>query len=336
MSVDSTLLLTRDDLKSLLTTADYLDTVEEAFVAHAEGRTLKPALMHVDANAGEFHIKAGGIFLDRNFFALKSNGGFFGNQARFGMPPIQGVILLCDADNGYPLAIMDSTAITLGRTAATTALAARHLAVSDASVVTICGCGAQGAEHLKYITEVREIERAFAWDATFERAVDFAARLSDELDIAVQAVRDPGEAVLNSEICITCTPSRVPFVHAEYLHPGLFIAAVGADSPEKHELDADVLKSSTVVVDLLEQCVHVGELHHAIDEGMSASSVWSELSEIVAGQKRGRRSSDEIIVFDATGTALQDAAAAAKAFTRASVSGVGTTFDFFSRVESWR
>lgn len=336
MSMDSTLLLTRDELKSLLTTADYLDTVEEAFLAHAEGRTLKPALMHVDASAGEFHIKAGGIFLERNFFALKCNGGFFGNHGRFGMPPIQGVLLLCDADNGYPLAIMDSTAITIGRTAATTALAARHLAVSDASVVTICGCGAQGVEHLRYICEVRPVEMAFAWDATFDRAAEFAAQLSAELDISVQAVKDPGPAIRDSDICITCTPSRVPFVHAEYLHPGLFIAAVGADSPEKQELDADVLKASTVVVDLLDQCAHVGELHHAIDEGMSGSAVYAELSEIVAGQKNGRRSNDDIIVFDATGTALQDAAAAAKAFTRALAAGVGTHFDFFSRVESWR
>jgi ornithine cyclodeaminase/alanine dehydrogenase len=335
MITDSTLLLTRDELKSLLTTADYLATVEEAFLAHAQGRTLKPALMHVDAKSGEFHIKAGGIFLERNFFALKSNGGFFGNAAHFGMPPIQGVILLCDADNGYPLAIMDSTAITIGRTAATTALAARHLAVTDASVVTICGCGTQGAEQLRYVCEVRPVEEVFAWDATFERAVEFAARLSTELDIDVRAVKDPGPAIRDSDICITCTPSRVPFVHAEYLHPGLFIAAVGADSPEKQELDADVLKASTVVVDLLEQCAHVGELHHALDEGMSVSSVRAELSEIVAGQKRGRQSNDEIIVFDATGTAIQDAAAAAKAFTRASATGVGTTFDFFSRVETW-
>ncbi len=333
MNIDSTLLLTRDELKSLLTTADYLETVEEAFLAHAEGRTLKPALMHVDAKVGEFHIKAGGIFLDRNFFALKSNGGFFGNKARYGMPPIQGVILLCDADNGYPLAIMDSTAITIGRTAATTALAARHLAVSDASVVTICGCGTQGTEHLRYITEVRPIKKAFAWDATFERAVDFAGMMSAELDITVEAVKELGPAVLDSDICITCTPSRIPFVHKEYLHPGLFIAAVGADSPEKHELDGDVLKASMVVADLVEQCAHVGELHHAIDAGMSVSAVCAELGEIVAGQKPGRQSDEDVIVFDATGTALQDVAAAARAFTRAASTGTGTRFDFFSRVE---
>jgi ornithine cyclodeaminase/alanine dehydrogenase len=252
------------------------------------------------------------------------------------MPPIQGVILLCDADSGYPLALMDSTAITLGRTAATTALAARHLAVPDASVVTICGCGAQGSEHLRYIREVRPVRTAYAWDSDFEKAVDFAGQMSRALDISVSATKDLGAAIGESQICITCTPSRTPFIHSRYLHPGLFIAAVGADSPDKQELDADVLQSATVVVDLLEQCVHVGELHHAIDAGMKESAVYAELSEIVARKKRGRRTPSEVIVFDATGTALQDAAAASKAYGRASATGVGTNFDFFSRVESWR
>lgn len=335
MNPDSTLLLTRADLKSLLTTADYLETVEEAFLAHASGRVLHPELMHVDANGGEFHIKAGGILLERNFFALKSNGGFFGNHARYGMPPIQGVILLCDADNGYPLAIMDSTAVTLGRTAATTALAARHLSLADSCVVTICGCGAQGAEHLKYLCEVRPIEKAYAWDATFERAVEFAATMAEQLDIVVEPVHDLAPAVQRSDICITCTPARTPFIHPDSIHPGLFVAAVGADSPDKQEISSEVLKSSTVVADLIEQCARVGELHHAIDDGMKESDVHAELSEIIAGAKRGRSTNDEVIVFDATGTALQDAASAAKAFSRALSAGAGTTFDFFSRVPSW-
>lgn len=336
MNAEGTLLITRDDLQSMLSRSDYLEIVESAFRAHAEGKTLPPALMHVDAVGGEFHVKAGGITLDRNFFALKSNGGFFGNQERYGMPPIQGVILLCDADNGYPLALMDSVAITIGRTAATTAVAARHLAVADASIVTICGCGRQGAEHLRYICEVRPITTAYAWDVSLERAQKFARTMSAELDMEVIATKDISLAVSLSDICVTCTPSKIPFLKARHLHPGLFVAAIGADSPDKQELEPGVLMGSKVVVDLLEQCVHVGELHHAMDAGMLASSVYAELSEIIAGTKPGRTSRDEIITLDATGTALQDAAAAATAYNRAKLTGVGTVFDFFSRVESWR
>jgi alanine dehydrogenase len=336
MNAEGTLLITRDDLQSMLSRADYLEIVESAFRAHAEGRTLPPALMHVDAVGGEFHVKAGGIKLDRNFFALKANGGFFGNRERYGMPPIQGVILLCDADNGYPLALMDSVAITVGRTAATTALAARHLAVAHASAVTICGCGRQGAEHLRYLCEVRPITTAYAWDLTLARSQEFARTMSTELNIDVIATDDLSLATSLSDICVTCTPSRVPFLEEKHLHPGLFIAAIGADSPDKQELHPGVLMASKVIVDLLDQCAHVGELHHALDAGMLASAVHAELSEIIVGSKPGRNTAEEIIVLDATGTALQDAAAAAWAFNQAILTGAGTAFDFFSRVESWK
>lgn len=135
---------------------------------------------------------------------------------------------------------------------------------------------------------------------------------------------------------MTCTPSKVPFLKKKHLHPGLFVAAIGADSPLKQELESDVLTASMVVVDLLAQCAEVGELHHALNAGMSRSAVYAELSEIIVGTKPGRTSRDQIITLDATGTALQDAAAAATAFNRATLTGVGTVFDFFSRVESWR
>ena len=327
-----TLLLTRDDLRGLLDPADYLEIVDVAFRAHAEGRTLDPALMHVDATGGEFHIKAGGIDLGRKYFALKSNGGFFGNGARFGMPPIQGVILLCNAENGYPLALMDSTAITLGRTGATTALAAKYLARADAKTVTICGCGNQGAEHLRFITRVRPIEVAYAWDLDLDRAACFAREMAKELNITVRVAADLHDGMSVSDICITCTPSRKAFIHPEHVRAGMFIAAVGADSPEKQELDPRVLSAAKVVVDLTEQCVNVGELHHAIEAGvMCAGDVHAELGDLLVAKKAGRTADDEVFVFDATGTALQDAAAAASAFCKATDRHQGKIFDFFSR-----
>lgn len=126
-----TLLLTRSDVRNLLAFHEYLEVVENAFRQYAEGKALKPALMHVDSVDGEFHVKAGGLHLGRWYFALKSNGGFFQNMQRFAMPNIQGIILLCDGENGYPLAIMDSTEITINRTGAAAAIAAKYLARQD-------------------------------------------------------------------------------------------------------------------------------------------------------------------------------------------------------------
>src|SRR5258708_2454372 len=156
------LLLTRQDIASLLTLPDYVRVVENAFRLHAEGSTLAPALAHVDAIGGEFHIKAGGLNGPTPYFGLKVNGGFFQNKARNGMPNIQGLIVLSRADNGLPLAVMDSIEITIQRTGASTAVAAKYLARPDSRVVTICGCGNQGRIQLTALKQVLPLERAYA------------------------------------------------------------------------------------------------------------------------------------------------------------------------------
>lgn len=332
MKPRGTLLLSRLDLLRLLDADTYIEVVEIALRVYATGRTRAPGLLHVDVDDGEFHIKAGGLDLDRPYFALKANGGFFGNGKRFGMPPVQGVILLCHAESGYPLALMDSTEITLGRTGATTAIAARHLARADARVATICGCGNQGGVQLRFLARVLPIESAYVFDIDEEKARRFAAALSAELGIRVTATPTLREAVRRSDVCITCTPSREPFLRLEDVPPGMFIAAVGADSPEKRELDPRILEASKVVTDLTRQCASVGEVRHALAAGrLSLDDIHAELSDIVTARRPGRTSDDEIIVFDATGTALQDTAAAATAYTRAIATETGTYFDFFSR-----
>jgi ornithine cyclodeaminase/alanine dehydrogenase len=120
----------------------------------AEGAALAPTLMHVDADGGEFHIKVGGLRLDRTYFAPKANGGFFGNREAYGLPNVIGLIILFDGACGRPLAVMDSIDITILRTVATTAVAARRLARPDSATVTICGCGNQGRVQLKALAIV--------------------------------------------------------------------------------------------------------------------------------------------------------------------------------------
>jgi alanine dehydrogenase len=113
---NGTILLTRSNVAALLPFKDYLEVVEQAFRLYEEGKVLKPGLIQVNSVDGEFHIKAGGLELSRRFFTLKVNGGFFHHAERFAMPAIQGAILVCDGENGYPLAIMHSIEITLKRT----------------------------------------------------------------------------------------------------------------------------------------------------------------------------------------------------------------------------
>jgi alanine dehydrogenase len=329
MSPVGTLLLTRRDVSSLLNIAQYVVAVERAFKLYGEGKTLPPGILGVHARAGGFHIKAGLLELDRPYFAAKVNANFPQNVKRFGLPLIQGVIVLCDAENGYPLALMDSIEITIQRTGAATAVAAKYLARPNSKAVTICGCGNQGRVSLRALNGIFSLERVFAYDVDAVQAQRFASELSAELRIAVDAVQEPGAAVECSDICVTCTPANQFFLKREYVAPGTFVAAVGADSEAKQELEPGLLSENKIVVDILGQCASIGELHHALASGlMTKQDVHAELGEVVAGTKPGRTSSDEIIVFDSTGMALQDVIAAATVYEKAVNNGLGTMINF--------
>lgn len=324
------LLLSRSDISSLLTFPDYIDAVAEAFRIHAEGGSLAPALSHVDGDGGEFHIKAGGLRGNPPYFALKLNGGFFQNRARFGLPNIQGLIILSRADNGVPLAAMDSIEITMQRTAAATAIAAKYLARPDSQVCTVCGCGTQARVQLRALHSVLSLRKAYVWSRHEDRAEQFAAEMTRELHLPVAPYGDLEASLQASDVCVTCTPATVPFVRREFIPSGMFIAAVGADSPDKQELHADLVAQAKLVTDLRAQAVHVGEAHHAVALGLlDSSNIHAELGEIIAGKRPGRTSIEEIIVFDSTGTALQDVAAAAAIYERARAAAVGIDWNPF-------
>ena len=138
-----TLILSRSEVASLLSLDDCIAAVEAAFRLHGEGRIPPPGILGMPAAGGGFHIKAALLPLARRYFAAKVNGNFSANAQRFGMPTIQGIVFLADAGNGEPLAVMDSIEITILRTGAATAVAAKHLAREGSQVATICGCGNQ-------------------------------------------------------------------------------------------------------------------------------------------------------------------------------------------------
>lgn len=328
MSHDKTLLLTRQDVSEVLSLADCIAAVENAFKLHAEGRTSPPGILGLHSHDGGFHIKAGVMELSRSYFAAKLNANFPQNPRRFGLPLIQGVLVLFDGENGRPLALMDSMEITIIRTGAATGVAAKYLARSGPTTITICGCGNQGLVSLRAIAGVRQLKNAFVFDTDRSQAERFAEQMSTELGIEVQAVADLPKAVGQSEICVTCTPAKKYFLRKDDVAAGTFIAAVGADNEEKQELDPALLAAGKVVVDLVDQCATIGELHHALDAGlMTKDQVHAELGEIIAGRRAGRTRDDEIIIFDSTGTALQDVAAAAIVYERAVETGRGLEID---------
>jgi alanine dehydrogenase len=314
----------RRDVLDLLSLTDCIAAVEHAFRLHAEGHTLGPGVLGVPARRGGFHIKAAGLLGERSYFAAKTNANFPENPQRFGLPTIRGTVVLADAETGEPLAVMDSASVTALRTGAATAVAAKFLARRDSRSATIVGCGAQGETQLAAIAAVLPLQHVRVLDTDLARAENLAARAARDLGLRVDVSGDLRDALRSSDVCVTCTPSRRAFVSRDDVRPGTFVAAVGADNHGKQELEPTLVASATLVVDVLDQCAEIGELQHVLAGGlMTRDQVHAELGDVVAGRRPGRTHSDEIIIFDSTGTALQDVAAAIVVYERGQAMGRG-------------
>ncbi len=326
MTSPGTLLLRRSEVARLLPLGDCIAAVEQAFRRQGAGEAAPQGILGVHVDGGGFHIKT--AVLDGKFVA-KLNANFPGNRERFQLPTIQGVIVLAAAENGTPLAMMDSTEITTLRTGAATAVAAMQLSRANARVATICGCGNQGRVQLRALLRVRPIVEVYACDSDPQTAERFARTMAKETGIEVRVAAGAAAAVSASDVCVTCTTSKRFLFPAGAVRPGTFVAGVGADNPEKQELDPELFRAAKVVVDSLEQAAGIGDLHHALEQGvLTRVGVHAELAEIVAGKKAGRTRDDEITIFDSTGVALEDVAAAALVYERAQRNGAGVRVEF--------
>jgi ornithine cyclodeaminase/alanine dehydrogenase len=224
---------------------------------------------------------------------------------------------------------MDSIEITIIRSGAATAVAAKYLALPDAKTITICGCGNQGKISLKGLMKVRQLKKVYAYDIDETLAQTFSKNFIHKIEVIPISTNELGKSLRDSQVIVTCTPSKQPFIHEDNIMPGTFIAAVGADSEEKQELFVDLIASNKIVVDLAEQSAAIGELHHAIEQKkITIAAIHAELGMIVAGKKPGRESDKEIIIFDSTGIALQDVAAAAIVYEKALATGNGIRINF--------
>jgi len=325
------ILLSKSDVERLLDIRSCITAVENAFRQRGEGKLASSAVLGIHVAGGGFHAKAAVLDLSRRYFAVKINANFPDNPSTRGLPTVQGVLVLFDATNGSPLAIMDSMAITTLRTAAASAVAASYLARAGSRTATFIGCGVQGRAHLAAISEVVELHRAFVSDQNKVKATAFVKEMQSLYPFEILLADDIRAATSTSDIIVTTTSAERAFIEINDVSPGAFIAAVGADNEHKQEISETLLAQNAVIVDDLEQCATIGDLHHAIIAGvMTRSHVRATLDEVVTGQKLGRLSSDEIIIFDSTGVAIEDVAAASVIYERALENATRRTFDLVS------
>src|SRR5437899_4036742 len=324
------LLLSEPEIRELVGPAEALPAVRDAFVRLARGEAILPGVIHLDVpNSGaEVHVK-GAHFQGSRFFTIKVASGSYTNPER-GLPVGSGIVLVFDSTTGFPRAVLfDNGYLTDLRTGAAGALAADLLARHEVDRAGITGGGTQARYQLAALLGVRTPERVIAFGRSEAKATRFAQEMEKLHGIRVLPAKTVEQAVRGSDVVITVTPSREPLVRAEWVAPGTHITAVGADSPDKQELDVGVLQNADKgVADRLDQCVLFGEIHHAIEAGvLRPGDVYAELGEIAAGLKRGRTSGQEITIADLTGVGVQDAAVAELVVDAALRRGAGKQFD---------
>jgi alanine dehydrogenase len=320
-----TMVFSRSDVAARLRMSDCIRAVEHAFGMLGRGEADPPATLGMHVPGGGFHIKAGLLKSgQRTYCAVKTNGNFPGNRAR-GLPTIQGLIMLSDASDGRVLAVIDSAELTALRTAAATAVAAKYLARPDSARAVIYGCGLQARAQLAALREVLPIREVTVCDVDAAAAASFATEIAETSSLSGRTSNDPAAALAGADVCVTCTTSTEFLVHRGMVRAGTFVAGVGVDNEEKRELAPDLLRAAKVVTDMRDQCARIGDLHHAISAGaMTANDVHADLADVVAGKKPGRESDSEITIFDSTGIALQDVAAAIAIYENAAGVSAGS------------
>jgi len=322
------LILTEPELRRLVRVdLEAVEAIERAFTWLAQGRVTMPPIMHLEVGrAGDVDIKAAYVEgLDR--FAVKLGAGFFGNH-KLGLPNSPAMMVVLSSRTGMPEAVLlDNAYLTDVRTGAAGAVAARHLAPKVVRTAGQIGAGVQGRFQMTGLKAVRDFKRLIIYDLDRDRLEGYREEMSGLLGVEVILASGPEEVVRESQVVVTSTPARKPYLQAGWLHPGLHLTAMGADLPDKQELEAEVLaRADLLVCDRKTQALAMGELHHGLTAGvLTPESVIVELGEITSGSRPGRTSESQITLCDLTGTGVQDTAIADLALTKAARAGVGTS-----------
>ncbi len=305
-----------------------VDAVALGFTRLAEGKVSLPPIIRVDVESrrGEVDVKTAYIEgLDS--FAIKVASGFLDNPA-IGLPYGSGMMVVMSARTGFLEAVLlDNGYLTDLRTGIAGAIAAKHLAPSRVETAGVIGSGMQARYQIRGLRMMRPFRRILVYGIDVDGVGRYITEMSKELGVEVVKGGSPEEVVRESQFVATTTPAREPYLRAEWLHPGLHITAMGADSEHKQELFPEVIgRADRLACDSKTQCFRLGELHHALKAGViSQEAEIIELGELTGGLKPGRKTDDEITFCDLTGVGVQDTTIAVLTLQKALAKGFGTT-----------
>lgn len=323
----NTLLLNRSDVASNAKMEEVIPAVEQAFAAYDREEVLMPPKSYIELDKYNGDFRSMPAYMEADGWdaaVVKWVNVHPDNPAKHGLPTVMGTVIYSDPETAFPLAIMDGTELTRQRTGAAAAVATDYLAVDDATTLGVIGAGVQAYAQVEAITTVRPIEQIVVNDVEEDTLDAFVDRFRDAFDVKVGSAADAAAC----DVLTTVTPVRDPVVALEDVASHTHINAMGADAAGKQELATDILLHSKLVIDDYEQCTHSGEINVPWSNGkLTDEDLYGELGTIVTGRKDGRTSNDGITVFDSTGLAIQDVAAAHRVYERAKAEGEGTPFD---------
>lgn len=304
----------RDELSRLLTMAEVIELVERGFLLLHQKKVLMPPRSVFNAPYHEGSLLYMPVLIedDRPYLVTKIITVYPENSRLFGLPVLQGLVLVFNAMNGTPLVALEASFITAMRTGAAGGVAAKYLARKYSKVASLFGAGPQARTQLEAVCSVLPVEKCYLVSYQDPREESFAGEMGEKLGIKVVITADRKSAVEQADVIICATTSRTPVFDGSWLRPGTHITAIGSFKPEVRELDSETIRRAKVYVDSREAArEEAGDLIIPVRESVvDWRKIEAELGEVIAGEKNGRENPDEITVFKSVGLAVQDAVVA--------------------------
>lgn len=314
------ILLSRNDISSVLKMDNVIEAVERAFADFAEGRAMMPSRTTMEFPDVDGWVGIMPAFLPNNIGTKVVT--VFRDNAKVSKPTTMATLLLNDGNTGEPIAIMEAGLITAMRTGAASAVATKYLARTDANTIGLFGAGMQAKYQLLGVSRIRNIEEVKLYTPTRTRRAKFAEELKREIGAQIKIVKSPDEAV-KADIIITATTSPTPVFNGKLVETDTHINAIGSHTKNTRELDTYTITNAKVVVEQKDAALkEAGEILVPMAEGKMVN-IYAELPELVSGRKKGRTSTSEITVYKGCGVAIEDLAVAKLGYEIAKKKGLG-------------
>jgi ornithine cyclodeaminase len=319
-------LLTEDHVKALLPMNELITAMESAVARFSAREVLQPVRTVLSVGPTKAYFGLMPAYIEHPArLGAKLVTVFHENYSR-GLPSHLATIVLLDPDTGALIALMDGRYITEARTAAVSAVSARHLATPEAGTMAIIGTGVQARSHLEAYAEVRSLSHVRIWSPSERSRQRFVDDMAGHINVPIENCNTARSAVEGADLVVLATASPTPVIEDAWIAAGAHVVSVGACRPDQREMAPDLVQRGRLFVDSRAAAlVESGDVVIGIrEQRFDESHVAGELGDVVLGRIRGRTSTDQITIFKSLGMAVEDVVSADLVFRKAIETGAGT------------